>query len=109
MVPSGLDIGTGSTSAPSSGAQDRSFSDPSGARTTTIAPGPEVGSPAALMASAVVVPAGTRTRSTTAEERDADTALLQGCDGGQVDITGWGRAPGDKADGVNILAPRPPE
>ena len=67
---------TGSTSVSASGAQARSRSRPVGSRTTTIALGPVVGNPAAATASALVVPAGTTTRSaTTAGRREADTMI----------------------------------
>src|SRR5439155_7365161 len=74
LSPSGLSMGTGSTSTSVAGTQSRSRSWPVGSRTTTIAFGPFAGRPAAATASAGVVPAGTTTRSATAAERFADTA-----------------------------------
>src|SRR3954447_10815436 len=63
LRPSGESSGTGVTSVSRPGTQSRSRSRPPGSRTTTIAFGPEDGSPAAATASAAAVPAGTTTGS----------------------------------------------
>src|SRR5690349_10172411 len=94
LRPSGDDSATGSTGVSVSGAQSRSRSVPDGSRTTTIAFGPVVGSPAAAIASALVVPGATTTRAASAWVLTADTvnSLLRGT-GTQAMLSGRAHSP----------------
>src|ERR1700712_2417074 len=76
--PSSVSAAPASTSTSSWGRQARSFSVPSGARTTTTACGPLPGRPAPRTASPAVVPAPTRTVTAGAGAMSEDTAVLLG-------------------------------